>query len=77
MAELTVYHDTVGRTLTVWFDRPEAEHVCEETGDEIILMKDRSGKVIGFEKLNYLGPRPEPVNLRFETSPQPSEPGVR
>ncbi len=72
MAELTLYHDTVGRTLTVWFDRPEAEHVCEETGEGIILIKDRAGRVIGFEKLNYLGSSPEPVNLRFETSPLPA-----
>lgn len=71
MAELTVYHDTVGRTLTVWFDRPDREHVCEETGDEVILIKDQAGKVIGFEKLNYLGSRPESVNLHFETSPHP------
>jgi len=30
------------------------EHICEETGKEVVLVKDRSGKVIGFEKLNFL-----------------------
>jgi hypothetical protein len=39
MAELKVYHDVTGRMLTVWFGHPEAKHVCEETGDEIILIK--------------------------------------
>jgi hypothetical protein len=67
MAELKVYHDVAGRTLTVWFGSPEAEHVCEETGDEVILIKDRSGQVIGFEKLNYPGQRREKVAVAFET----------
>jgi len=30
------------------------EHICEETGEEVILVKDKKGKVIGFEKLNFL-----------------------
>jgi len=33
MAALKVAHDPEGRTLTVWFDDPEKEHVAEETGD--------------------------------------------
>ena len=67
MAELKVYHDKAGRTLTVWFSSPATEDVCEETGDEIVLIKDRSGKVIGFEKLNYPGGRSEDVAIAFET----------
>ena len=53
MAALKIYYDREGKTLTVWFDDPEKEFVCEETGEEIILIKDRSGRVIGFERLNY------------------------
>ena len=67
MAELKVYHDVEGGTLTVWFDSQNAEHTCEETGDEVILIKDQAGQVIGFEKLNYLGRRPEKVKIAFET----------
>ena len=67
MAELKVYHDIEGRTLTVWFGSPQAEHVCEETGDEVILIKDEAGRVVGFEKLNYPGPKPEKVAVAFET----------
>jgi hypothetical protein len=29
------------------------EAVCEETTDEVVLMKDAAGRVIGFEVLNY------------------------
>ncbi len=53
MAALKIYYDREGKTLTVWFDDPEKEFVAEETGEEIILIKDRNGKVIGFERLNY------------------------
>ena len=38
----------------------------EETGDEIILMKDKSGEVIGFEKLNYSLTGAESLNVAFE-----------
>jgi len=50
-------------TLTVWFGDPNEEYICEETGDEVILMKNKSGVVIGFEKLNYS--LQESANLRF------------
>ena len=47
-----MFYDKAGNTLTVWFADPNLEHVSEETGDEVVLMKESSGKVIGFEKLN-------------------------
>ncbi len=53
MDQVKVYYDRQGRTLTVWFDDPANEHVCEETGDEVVLMKSVDGRVIGFEKLNF------------------------
>lgn len=54
MAQVKVFYDREGRTLTVWFDDPTQEYVCEETGDEVILMKNKAGAVIGFERLNYV-----------------------
>jgi uncharacterized protein YuzE len=39
--------------LTVWFDDPQQEYVCEEIEDDVVLMKDERGRVIGFERLNY------------------------
>ena len=53
MDKIKIIHDTVGHTLTVWFDDPAGEEICEETADECVLMKDASGKVIGFELLHY------------------------
>lgn len=54
MDKVRVYFDRTGNTLTVWFDDPEKEHTCEEIDDDVVLMKDRRGRVIGFERLNYL-----------------------
>lgn len=68
MAELNVYFDPTGRTLTVWFGQPQSEYVAEETGDEIILMKDRDGRVIGFERLNYAV---QPERVAFQTLAKP------
>lgn len=64
MAQVKVYYDKTGNTLTVWFGEPSDEYVSEETGDEVILMKDRSGRVIGFEKLNFATAQPEAGQLR-------------
>ena len=52
--KVRVYFDRTGNTLTVWFDDPRKESVCEEIDDDVVLMKDRRGRVIGFERLNYL-----------------------
>ena len=67
MAQVRVYYDQQGNTLTVWFGNPEDEHVAEETGEEVILMKDRNGNVIGFEKLNFILPASARLNVAFET----------
>lgn len=67
MAQVKVYYDQIGNTLTVWFADPQDEYICEETGEEVILMKDRAGQVIGFEKLNYSLPPSERMHVAFET----------
>ena len=67
MADVKVFYDQTGNTLTVWFGNPKDEHICEETGDEVILMKDISGRVIGFEKLNFSHAEPGPMRVAFET----------
>ena len=54
MEKVRVCYDRTGNSLTVWFDDPQQEHVCEEIDDDVVLMKDEKGRVIGFERLNYL-----------------------
>ena len=67
MEQVKVFYDRDGNTLTVWFGNPQDEYICEETGQEVILMKDKSGRVIGFEKLNYSVPAKEHLHFSFET----------
>ena len=69
MAEVSVLYDREGRTLTVWFSDRQREHVCEETGDEVVLMKDSTGRVIGFEKLNFSIPETDRLRVAVETTP--------
>jgi hypothetical protein len=57
MEKLRVHYDSLGNTLSVWFDDPRKEYVCEESDDDIVLVKDRRGRVIGLERLNYLPAR--------------------
>lgn len=56
MEKVTIIYTRFANTLDVWWGNPEDEEVAEETGDEVILKKDKVGRVIGFEKLNYLLP---------------------
>ncbi len=69
MAELKVFHDRVGATLTVWFAESDDEVICEETGDEVILMKNKLGQVIGFEKLNYVVQDRDSLRVAVESAP--------
>jgi uncharacterized protein YuzE len=66
MEQVKVFYDRMGNTLTVWFSDPSNEYVCEETGEEIVLMKDQTGRVIGFEKLNFSIPAQEQLRVAFE-----------
>ncbi len=73
MDRIKVVHDRVGHTLTVWLGDPAREYVSTLTEDEVVIMKDRSGRVIGFEVLHY---RQEEggLGLAVEASIQPALP---
>jgi hypothetical protein len=68
--KVRLYHDRTGNTLTVWFDDPAKEAVCEEIDDDVVIIKDRRGRVICLERLNYLSRKqrdqgtPVPVELQ-------------
>ena len=62
-AALRIYCDAKGKTLTVWFDEPEKEFVAEETGEEVVIIKDRDNRVIDFERLNFVLEANEDLNI--------------
>ena len=47
MEKLRVYYDREGNTLSVWFDDPKKEHFCEEADEDMVLVKDRDGRLMG------------------------------
>ena len=51
MAQVKVFYDPEGNTLTVWFGNPDDESVCEETGEGVILKKNKQGQIIGWIRL--------------------------
>jgi hypothetical protein len=53
MEKIKVIRDSVANSLIVWIGNPEDEYICEETSEEVIIMKNKNNKVIGFEILNY------------------------
>jgi hypothetical protein len=75
MAAVRIFHDQEGQTLTVWFDEPIREYVCEQAADDVVLMKDRAGRVIGVEKLNFLVP--ESDSLTVVSEPRPLEKNLK
>lgn len=53
MGTLKIYDDKLGKTFSVWLGDPSEEFITEETGAEVLLMKNQAGTVIHFECLNY------------------------
>jgi len=65
MAKLKIIHDKKGETLTVYFEKPRKNQVCEEAGNGIILIKDKKNKkVIGFEKLHFKIKKSEKISIQ-------------
>jgi len=52
--KITFFIDPIGNTFSMWFDDPRKEHSCEMNEYEDILSLDKKGRIIGFEKLNFL-----------------------
>ncbi len=56
MDKIKIVFSRRSNILDIWFDDPKKEAYCSETGDEVILRKDKSGNVIGLEILNFIPP---------------------
>ncbi len=51
--KVRLLRDVVGKPLTVWLGDPNAEHICEATADQIVLIEDATGRVIGIKTLHF------------------------
>ena len=54
MEKMKVYYDPIGNTLHIWFGDPKDEYITEEADEELGLIKNKEGEIIGIEKLNFL-----------------------
>ena len=54
MEKMKVYYDPLGNTLHIWFGDPRDEYITEEADEELGLVKNKEGEIIGIEKLNFL-----------------------
>ena len=66
MEEVKLYYDRLGSTLIVWFDDPQKEAICEEFDEDTVLMKDKDGRVIGVERMNFRTVDSKPLRWAFE-----------
>ena len=65
MDNLKIYHDQQAKTLTIWFDDPQKEFLVDEVEEELSLIKDQEGNIIGIERLNYLGTKLDASKVEF------------
>ncbi|MCD6333897.1 MAG: DUF2283 domain-containing protein [Candidatus Latescibacteria bacterium] len=54
MEKMKVYYDPLGNTLHIWFGDPRDEYITEEADEELGLVKNKAGEIIGIKKLNFL-----------------------
>jgi len=54
MEKMKVYYDPLGNTLHIWFGDPRDEYITEEADEELGLVRNKEGEIIGIEKLNFL-----------------------
>ncbi len=67
---IPAYYDAFAKTFTVWLGDPATEHVAEEADDDTVFMKDPSGRIIGFEKLNVaLAPGSHGLTVELVNTP--------
>lgn len=56
MAGIDVFFAENGQAITVWFDDPSKEDHMERSSRDLILRKDRAGRVIGYIHRRYFAP---------------------
>jgi hypothetical protein len=67
MVQVQVIHDAQGRRLTVWLGDPSKKRAREQTTDEVVLIKDAAGKIIGLELSNYDAPGATASSVTVQT----------
>ncbi len=51
--QVTLIHDRIGETLTIWFQTPIPEESFAQTRGDIVYLKNTTGEVIGIKIINF------------------------
>lgn len=65
---VTISFDPSVNALTVWFGDPATDYTATQVADDLILMRDAEGTVLGMEK-HFFAAAPGSVQVLFETLP--------
>ncbi len=66
MAQVKVFYDQARSSLTVWFSTPYGTAVHQRLGEDVVLIKDTYGGVVGVQKLNFRVVGQKQVNVTYE-----------
>lgn len=64
---LKIIVDPYGNTMSMWWDDPGKEYLCDEAEhSNDVLIKDKKGKYIGLEKIVFFPSEIKPMQLLRE-----------
>lgn len=61
-----IIFDPSVNSLTVWFGSPGVDYVATQLADDLVILKNADGDVLGFEK-HFFAAAPGEVNVQLET----------
>ena len=66
MDSLKIFYDRDNHILTIWFDDPQKEFIAEEIGEELLVMQNSDGKMIGIERMNFVLAEQNLIDLQLQ-----------
>ena len=70
-SKVKIFLDPIGDTINIWWDDPKKAYISEESDspDLDVLVKDKEGKIIGFEKIGFFPIEVDPIKY-FARKPE-------
>ena len=61
--QIKIFLDPIGDTINIWWDYPAKAYISEESDSEDldVLVKDKEGRIIGFEKIGFFPVEIDPL----------------
>jgi uncharacterized protein YuzE len=62
MEAIKITYDNIGNTLDIWFVKPTKQIICDDLDNDTIVKRDKKGRIVGLEILNYVKNRKHKVD---------------